>query len=52
MGMFHSTEKSTAAFSGGGVFGPDERLPWRQTTVMGVQPLIAMFGATLLAPCS
>ncbi len=50
MGMFHWTEKPTATLTDGGVIGPDERLPWGQTTVMGVQHLIAMFGATVLAP--
>ncbi|MDB5879075.1 MAG: rutG [Variovorax sp.] len=34
----------------GMVVGPDERLPWPQTAVMGVQHVIAMFGATVLAP--
>ncbi|ALT76346.1 MULTISPECIES: solute carrier family 23 protein [unclassified Roseateles] len=29
---------------------PDERLPWGQTLAMGVQHVIAMFGATVLAP--
>ncbi|GAA4343222.1 solute carrier family 23 protein [Variovorax defluvii] len=32
------------------VVAPDERLPWLQTTAMGVQHVIAMFGATVLAP--
>ena len=32
------------------VIAPDERLPWGQTTVMGVQHVIAMFGANVLAP--
>jgi uracil-xanthine permease len=32
------------------VVGPDERLPWPQTAAMGVQHVIAMFGATVLAP--
>jgi putative pyrimidine permease RutG len=50
MGMFHWTEKPSATLDSGGVVGPDERLPWPQTTVMGVQHLIAMFGATVLAP--
>jgi uracil-xanthine permease len=50
MGMFHWTEKPTATLSSGGVIGPDERLPWPQTGVMGVQHLIAMFGSTVLAP--
>ncbi|WP_343589486.1 solute carrier family 23 protein [Paracidovorax wautersii] len=34
----------------GTVVAPDERLPWSQTTVMGVQHVIAMFGSTVLAP--
>ncbi|MBE0586489.1 MAG: pyrimidine utilization transport protein G [Hydrogenophaga sp.] len=50
MGMFSWTAKSSATLTGGGVIGPDERLPWPQTAVMGVQHLIAMFGATVLAP--
>ena len=29
---------------------PDERLPWPHTAAMGVQHVIAMFGATVLAP--
>ncbi|BDI03104.1 solute carrier family 23 protein [Sphaerotilus microaerophilus] len=33
-----------------GVIAPDERLPWPQTFAMGVQHVIAMFGATVLAP--
>jgi uracil-xanthine permease len=48
--MFNWTEKSAATLNNGGVVGPDERLPWAQTGVMGVQHLIAMFGATVLAP--
>ena len=48
--MFQWTEKSDAALQAGGGIGPDERLPWPQTAVMGVQHLIAMFGATVLAP--
>ena len=39
-----------SALEGDQVIGPDERLPWPQTGVMGVQHLIAMFGATVLAP--
>ncbi len=34
----------------GSVVAPDERLPWLQTAAMGVQHVIAMFGATVLAP--
>jgi uracil-xanthine permease len=33
-----------------GVVAPDERLPWPQTIAMGVQHVVAMFGATVLAP--
>lgn len=29
---------------------PDERLPWPQTIAMGLQHVVAMFGATVLAP--
>jgi uracil-xanthine permease len=34
----------------GDVVAPDERLAWPQTAAMGVQHVIAMFGATVLAP--
>ncbi|WP_022979140.1 solute carrier family 23 protein [Ideonella sp. B508-1] len=34
----------------GRVVAPDERLSWPQTAVMGMQHVIAMFGATVLAP--
>ena len=50
MGMLDWTEKSSAVLQQGGVIGPDERLPWPQTAVMGVQHVIARFGATVLAP--
>ncbi len=50
MGLLSWTEKSPSTLANGGVIGPDERLPWAQTGVMGVQHLIAMFGATVLAP--
>ena len=50
MGMFSWTERSGAVLQEGGVIAPDERLPWPQTAVMGVQHVIAMFGATVLAP--
>jgi uracil-xanthine permease len=33
-----------------GVVAPDERLPWPQTIAMGAQHVVAMFGATVLAP--
>ena len=50
MAMFDWAEKDAAVLRQGGVIGPDERLPWPQTAVMGVQHVIAMFGATVLAP--
>ncbi len=50
MGLFNWTEKPASTLNQGGVIAPDERLPWPQTTVMGVQHVIAMFGATVLAP--
>jgi putative pyrimidine permease RutG len=34
----------------GTIVAPDERLPWPQTAALGVQHVIAMFGATVLAP--
>lgn len=34
----------------GGVVAPDERLPWPQTIVLGLQHVVAMFGSTILAP--
>jgi putative pyrimidine permease RutG len=34
----------------GRVVAPDERLPWPHTAALGVQHVIAMFGATVLAP--
>ena len=37
MGLFNWTEKTSATLDNGGVIAPDERLPWPQTTVMGVQ---------------
>ena len=50
MGMFDWTEKPSDVLRQGGVIAPDERLPWPQTAAMGVQHVIAMFGATVLAP--
>ncbi|TFY98037.1 pyrimidine utilization transport protein G [Ramlibacter rhizophilus] len=50
MGMFSWVERPSGVLAQGGVIGPDERLPWAQTAVMGVQHVIAMFGATVLAP--
>jgi putative pyrimidine permease RutG len=50
MGLFDWTQRSSEVLSQGGVIAPDERLPWPQTAVMGVQHVIAMFGATVLAP--
>ena len=50
MGMLDWTVKNNAVLQQGGVISPDERLSWPQTAVMGVQHVIAMFGATVLAP--
>lgn len=50
MAMLDWTEKSSAVLLQGGVIAPDERLPWPQTGMMGVQHVIAMFGSTVLAP--
>ena len=50
MGWFDWTERDASVLAQGGVVGPDERLPWPQTALMGLQHVIAMFGATVLAP--
>jgi putative pyrimidine permease RutG len=50
MAMFNWAERPAQVLQQGGVIGPDERLPWPQTAAMGVQHVIAMFGATVLAP--
>lgn len=50
MGFFDWTQRSADVLQQGGVIAPDERLPWPQTAAMGVQHVIAMFGATVLAP--
>lgn len=50
MGMFSWTARPPSILRDGGVIAPDERLPWPQTGLMGVQHVIAMFGATVLAP--
>jgi putative pyrimidine permease RutG len=34
----------------GTVVAPDERLPWPQTTALGLQHVVAMFGANVLCP--
>src|SRR5947209_2558191 len=33
-----------------GVIAPDERLPWGQTILVGLQHVLAMFGSTVLGP--
>jgi xanthine/uracil permease len=33
-----------------GIVTPDERLPWGQSLAMGVQHILAIFGATVVAP--
>ena len=50
MSLLNWQEKPMATLADGGVIAPDERLPWPQTAVMGVQHVVAMFGATVLAP--
>src|SRR5437763_4144081 len=50
MAIFEWTQRSHDVLQQGGVIAPDERLPWPQTAAMGVQHVIAMFGATVLAP--
>lgn len=50
MPMIRWTPKDPAVLQQGGAIAPDERLPWPHTAAMGVQHVIAMFGATVLAP--
>lgn len=50
MGLLQWNERPAQVLQGGGVIGPDERLPWPQTGLMGIQHVIAMFGSTVLAP--
>ena len=50
MGRLSWTRKTPDALRNGGVIGPDERLPWAQTGLMGIQHVVAMFGSTVLAP--
>ena len=50
MSMFQWKTQSPDVLLQGGTIGPDERLPWPHTAAMGVQHVIAMFGATVLAP--
>ena len=45
--MFSWTVKQPAE---GVVVAPDERLPWGQTTMLGLQHVVAMFGASVLGP--
>lgn len=45
--MFNWTVKQPAD---GVVVAPDERLPWPQTAALGIQHVVAMFGATVLGP--
>lgn len=44
LGLFSWREKRS------GMIAPEERLPWGETMVMGLQHVLAMFGATVLAP--
>ena len=50
MAWFDWKLQPTRVLAEGGVIGPDERLPWPQSTLMGVQHVVAMFGSTVLAP--
>jgi putative pyrimidine permease RutG len=43
-GLFSWSEKK------GGVIAPDERLPWGSSIALGLQHVLAMFGATVVAP--
>jgi putative pyrimidine permease RutG len=47
VGVFFWTVKQPGD---GIVVAPDQRLPWPQTVALGVQHVVAMFGATVLGP--
>ncbi|MDX3907704.1 MAG: solute carrier family 23 protein [Pigmentiphaga sp.] len=47
---FPAWREQAGSIRAGGVVAPDERLPWPQMLAMGVQHVVAMFGATVLAP--
>ncbi|HJV75696.1 MAG TPA: solute carrier family 23 protein [Noviherbaspirillum sp.] len=50
-GYFPQWRLRTSTNDGGRpVIGTSERLPWPQTIAMGLQHVVAMFGATVLAP--
>jgi uracil-xanthine permease len=49
--MLHWTQRDAAGPDGtGAIIAPDERLPWPQTIAIGLQHVVAMFGAAVLAP--
>jgi uracil-xanthine permease len=51
MGYFPQWRLRSGSDDGQGlVISTDERLPWPQTIAMGLQHVVAMFGATVLAP--
>ncbi|TAN09320.1 MAG: pyrimidine utilization transport protein G [Burkholderiaceae bacterium] len=50
MALLKWQPRPVTALANDGVIAPGERLPWPQTTVMGVQHVVAMFGSTVLAP--
>jgi len=51
MGYFPQWRVRSGSDDGQGlVISTDERLPWPQTIAMGLQHVVAMFGATVLAP--
>src|SRR5713226_7753074 len=55
-GQFMATETEKPGYFTGwtlkreGIIAPDERLPWGQTIFVGLQHVLAMSGATVLAP--
>lgn len=48
--MFYWKLKNPFILQFGGMIAPNERLPWPHTALMGLQHVIAMFGATVLVP--
>ncbi len=45
-----ATATATPASEREDIYYPEDRLPWPQTTLLGLQHVMAMFGATVLVP--
>ena len=48
--MFSWTKRDDASLSATDIVYPEERLSWGRTIGLGMQHVVAMFGATFLVP--